>query len=478
MTGKALAKPSSGSSCPRLLIAGTHSGAGKTTFTVGLMAELRRRGLTVQGFKVGPDYIDPTFHRAVTGRSARNLDTWMVPEEALSESFFRGCAGADVAVIEGVMGLYDGKDPRNDRGSAAQVARLLQVPVILVVDVHSMARSAAAVVLGFQRLDPRVRIVGVVANRVGSPGHAEIIRTAVEGACGIPVLGALPRRLDLAAPERHLGLIPALERGELSGWFDELAQMVRESVNVDRVVELARSAPALGASDPVLFARPPRPPRVNLAVAWDAAFHFYYAENLELLEYRGARLLFFSPLAGEEVPEEADGLYIGGGFPEEFAQELSSHRQVLEDLRRRHAGGLPIYAECGGLMYLSRGIETAEGHRYPMAGLVPAWVRMQRTLAALGYREVVAERDTVLLKAGEKARGHEFHYSHLVEIEEPYPWAYRVSARRGWGRDGYAEGRLLAAYTHLHFGSHPDMVDRWLDLCARHRAERAGVWEG
>ncbi|MDI3256360.1 MAG: cobyrinate a,c-diamide synthase [Kyrpidia sp.] len=460
---------------PRLVIAGTQSGAGKTTVTVGLLAALRRRGMTVQGFKVGPDYIDPTFHRAVTGRPARNLDTWMVGADAVRESFQRGAAGADLSVIEGVMGLYDGKDPESDAGSTAQVARLLEAPVVLVLDVHSMARSAAAVVLGFQRLDPRVRIVGVVANRVGSPGHGEIIRVAVERECGIPVLGAVPRRGDLAAPERHLGLIPALERGELGPWFERLADVMEEFVDLDRLVEAARSAPELKPAAPVLFPGPGLEARVNLAVAWDAAFHFYYAENLELLEHRGARLLFFSPLAGERVPDEADGLYIGGGFPEEFAPVLSGHREVLEGIRFRREQGLPIYAECGGLMYLSREIETADGRRYPMAGLVPARVQMQRTLAELGYREARAQRDHLLLEAGRVARGHAFHYSRLVDVEEPYPWAYRVSGRRGEAMEGYASGTLLAGYTHLHFGSNPSMVDRWLAACAEYRARRTAA---
>ncbi|MBX6394516.1 MAG: cobyrinate a,c-diamide synthase [Alicyclobacillaceae bacterium] len=457
---------------PRVVIAGTESGAGKTTLTVGLLAALRKRGLAVQGFKVGPDYIDPTFHRAVTGRPARNLDPWMVSEAGVRECFVRGASGADLSVIEGVMGLYDGKDPRRDTGSTAHVARLLEAPVVLVLGVHGMARSAAAVVLGFQRLDPRVRIAGVVANRVGSPGHADIIRTAVERECGIPVLGALPRREELSTPERHLGLVPAVERGELNEWFDRLASFVEDHVDVDRLVEVATAAPVFEEPEPLLFAGDKRPARVKIAVAQDAAFHFYYSENLELLEHRGAEIAFFSPLAGEEVPPDADGLYIGGGFPEEFAPVLARHRAVMEGIRRRHADGLPIYAECGGLMYLSRGIETVDGRFYPMVGLVPAKVRMQRKLAALGYREARAERDHLLLAAGETARGHEFHYSSLFDVEEPYPWAYRLSGRRGEVPEGFARGPLLASYTHLHFGSNPSMVDRWLDFCAAYRQRR------
>lgn len=438
------------------------------------MAALRKRGLVVQGFKVGPDYIDPTFHRAVTGRPARNLDPWMVPEAAVRECFLRGCEGADVAVIEGVMGLYDGKDPRSDEGSTAHVARLLEAPVILVTGVHSMARSAAAVVLGFQKLDPRVRIAGVVANRVGSAGHGEIIRTAVERECGIPVFGTLPRREDVRMPERHLGLVPAVERGELEDLFDRLAALTEEWIDVSALLKAAREAPPLGEPVPVLFAGPKSPARVRIAVAWDSAFHFYYAENLELLEHRGAELVRFSPLAGEEVPEGSDGLYIGGGFPEEFAPVLAERRAVIEGIRRLHASGMPIYAECGGLMYLSRGIETADGRFYPMVGLVPAVVRMQRELAALGYREARAARDHLLLAEGETARGHEFHYSRLAEIEEPYPWAYRLTGRRGSAPEGFARGMLLASYTHLHFGSRPAMVDRWLAACAAFRERRQG----
>ncbi|WP_029422443.1 cobyrinate a,c-diamide synthase [Alicyclobacillus macrosporangiidus] len=457
---------------PRIVIAGAHSGAGKTTVTLGLMAALRRRGHVVQGFKAGPDYIDPSYHTAVTGRPSRNLDTWMLPPAAVCEVFHRGSEGAEVSVIEGVMGLYDGKDPRADTGSTAEVSRLLEAPVVLVIDASRMARSAAAVVLGFQRLDPRVRIAGVIANRVGGPGHLEIVRQAVEPVCGVPVLGGLARQAELTIPERHLGLIPALERGELDGLFHRLADAVEAAVDVGRVLALAEAAEDWTAPDPVLFRGQPRPEAACIALARDAAFNFYYPENLELLEWHGARLVTFRPLAGEPVPAEADGVYIGGGFPEEFAAELSRQEAVRESLRRAVAAGMPVFAECGGFMYLCEALTDRAGETHAMAGVVPARVRMQDRLAALGYREVTALRDTLLLPAGERARGHEFHYSVAEWTDPDRPAAWRVEGSRGGGIDGYADGGLVAGYTHLHFGSNPEMAPRFVAACAAWRRAR------
>ena len=294
----------------RIVIAGTNSGAGKTTVTLGLMAALRRLGLTVQGFKVGPDYIDPSYHTALTGRPSRNLDTWMLAPHVVRELFQRGSQGADISVIEGVMGMYDGKDPLSNTGSTAEVSQLLQAPVLLVVNVSSMARSAAAVVLGFQQLEPQVRIAGVIANRVGSKGHYELVKAAIEQVCGVPVVGYLSKQETLQIPERHLGLVPALERGEMAGLFAALADAVEATVDIDRILDIAGQAAPLPAPEPTLFAGSKREPMVTIAIARDLAFNFYYPENLELLEWYGARLVTFRPLDGESVPDDADGVYI------------------------------------------------------------------------------------------------------------------------------------------------------------------------
>ncbi|WP_018132725.1 cobyrinate a,c-diamide synthase [Effusibacillus pohliae] len=457
---------------PRLVVAGTGSGAGKTTLTVGLMAAFQNRGLQVQGYKVGPDYIDPSYHTAVTGRPSRNLDSWMLTHDAMRECFWRGAAGADLAIIEGVMGLYDGKSPIGDRGSTAEVAKLLDAPVLLVLNAHAMARSAAAVVLGFQKLDPAVRIAGVIANKVGSKGHFEIVKAAIEQECGIPCLGYLERDDALTMPERHLGLIPAVERGELSGLFQRLAGKVSETVDLDRLWELASAAPSLQPPGHALFPREQAAPRVRIGVARDSAFNFYYPENLELLAAHGAQLVYFSPLADERLPDDLDGLYIGGGFPEEFAAQLSAQQALIEAIRRAHAAGMPIYAECGGLMFLCRSLTDRQGREYPMVGLVPANVRMQGRLAALGYREAVAAIDHLLLPEGEAAKGHEFHYSVLTPEIDPYPWAWRLSGRSGETPEGYADGNLLASYTHLHFGSNLRIVHSLLARCEQFRARR------
>ncbi|MCL6593529.1 MAG: cobyrinate a,c-diamide synthase, partial [Alicyclobacillus sp.] len=323
----------SGAPRPRLVVAGVHSGVGKTTLTLGLLAALTRQGLRVQAFKAGPDYIDPAFHTVATGRASRNLDTWMMPAAAVQEVFWRATADADVALVEGVMGLFDGQDPLSNRGSTAELSQLLQAPVLLVLDARSMARSAAAVVKGFQMLDPAVRLVGVIANRVGSPSHLEQIRAAVEDACGIPVLGGMPRQPALTLPERHLGLVPAWEHAALDRLLDEMATAVTEAIDIPRVLALARSAPPLPAPPAQLFAGEAQSPRAVIAVAQDEAFHFYYPENLELLAWYGAQLRPFRPLHGEPVPADADGLYLGGGFPEQFAAQLSAQQAALASIR-------------------------------------------------------------------------------------------------------------------------------------------------
>ncbi|TYP71328.1 cobyrinate a,c-diamide synthase [Paenibacillus methanolicus] len=466
----------------RLVIAGTGSGVGKTTAAIGLMAAFARRGLAVQGFKCGPDYIDPTFHAAVTGRQSRNLDGWMFPADTVKEIYARGSAEADVSIIEGVMGFYDGRDPLSNEGSTAEIAMLLDAPVLLVVNCRSMARSAAAIVRGFQLLEPRVRIAGVVANQVGSDNHYRLVAAAIEQECGIPVVGYLKRDEALNMPERHLGLVPAIERGELSGLFGGLAEQIEASFDLDRILALAESSAIEAEARLFAAAGVPRAGGpVRIAVAKDAAFHFYYPENLELLEANGAELAYFSPLAGQPVPWDADGLYIGGGFPEQFAAELSANEAVKASVRSAAESGMPVMAECGGFMYLTEAITDTEGRRYPMAGVLPGEVRMQRKLAALGYRELTGTAVNALLGEGGQAKGHEFHYSVYEppagEAEAgdpsnaPQP-AYLSKGMRGAKPDGMARGNLVAGYAHLHFASNPSLAGKWLDLCEAQREKR------
>ncbi|GMA62674.1 cobyrinate a,c-diamide synthase [Alicyclobacillus fastidiosus] len=453
---------------PRMVIAGTQSGAGKTTVTLALMAALTRRGMKVQGFKVGPDYIDPSYHSAVTKVPSRNLDTWLMSCEVVREVFHRGSENADISVVEGVMGLYDGKDPLSNAGSTAQVSLLLDAPVLLVVDVASVARSAAAMVLGFQQMEPRLRLAGVIVNQVGSKGHFELVKSAIEQVCKVPVVGYLTHRATMRIPERHLGLIPALERQEMAPLIDSLADAADDSIDVDAILSLANLHAAWEPPTPSLFVGEPRAKTVTLAVARDSAFNFYYPENLELLEWYGAKLVYFRPLEGEIVPPSADGLYIGGGFPEEFAKRLAGQRGVLESVRCAVHNGMPVYAECGGFMFLTNTLTDAHGRAHEMVGIVPAMVRMQSELAALGYREVTARTDNLLLLRGEVARGHEFHYSTATHDDTDWPYAYDT---HGWGvrQEGYANGNVLAGYTHLHFASNPQMVERLIQACRDYR---------
>ncbi|MGR6762762.1 cobyrinate a,c-diamide synthase [Paenibacillus sp. T2-29] len=460
----------------RIVVAGTGSGAGKTTVTLGLMKAFADSGLRVQGFKCGPDYIDPTYHTAATGTPSRNLDSWMTSPDTVRETFIRASEGADLCVIEGVMGLYDGKDPLSNIGSTAEIAMLTDSPVLLVVDVRSMARSAAAIVLGFQRLEPKLRIVGVIVNRCGSQGHYGIVKKAIEQECGIPVLGWLKRDDGLDIPERHLGLVPAVERGELEPLFQRTAELIRAGTDLDALRALADSAPPLRLPEHPLFP-PDRLPtagheaetgeRPVIAVARDAAFNFYYPENMDLLRHAGAEIVYFSPLAGERVPEHANGLYLGGGFPEEFAADIAANTGFLQDIRNAVSQDMPVFAECGGYMVLARTLTDRAGHAHHMAGVIPSDVRMQEKRAALGYREATALQDCLLLEAGETIRGHEFHYSVMSydESAAPYPFAYQTKGMRGLQSEGYAKGNLLAAYTHIHLASLPKAAVRWVEKC-------------
>ncbi|MCF6095262.1 cobyrinate a,c-diamide synthase [Microaerobacter geothermalis] len=451
----------------RIVIAGTGSGVGKTTLTIGLMAALKRRGYIVQGFKCGPDYIDPTYHTAVTGRVSRNLDSWILNHEAVKEVFVRGSEGADISIIEGVMGFYDGKSPVSNEGSTAEISMLTESPVVLVVNCQSMARSAAAIVKGFQCFAEGVQIVGVIANRVGSVGHFRLVKEAVEQECGIPVIGYLLWEEEMEIPERHLGLVPSIERGELQPLFDRLADMVEKTVDLERLTELA-AVPALRA-EARLF-RKKEKKMVKIAVAKDAAFHFYYPENLELLERCGVELTYFSPLAGEKLPNDADGIYIGGGFPEEFADVLSKEEEVMVSIREAIRAGLPTLAECGGFMYLTEAIETSDGRTYPMVGIIPGKVKMQKKLAAIGYREVSGTAGNFLL-AEEQARGHEFHYS-IFTPGKKITHAYQTKELRGEKPEGCLQGNLVAGYTHLHFASQPNIVKRWVEKCREVKESR------
>ncbi|MBO1511403.1 cobyrinate a,c-diamide synthase [Metabacillus bambusae] len=452
----------------RIVIAGTGSGVGKTTLTIGLMSALRKKGLTVQGFKCGPDYIDPSYHTAVTNRVSRNLDSWMLSKEIVLDIFTHGSKGADISIMEGVMGFYDGKDPRTNEGSTAEISMITESPVLLVVNCASMARSAAAIVKGFQLLSKGPNIVGVIANKVGSEGHFKLVKTAIEQECNVPVIGYLKRELDIEIPERHLGLIPSIERGELDSFFDKLGDLILETVDIDQLLELSQAGP-IDTEIPFSLFEKKHEKSVKIAVAKDAAFNFYYPENLEILEAQGAELVYFSPLANEPLPENIDGLYIGGGFPEEFAKELAESHIAKQTIKYAIEQGIPTLAECGGFMFLTDSIETTDGTRYEMVGIISGEVKMHTKRVALGYREISGRLGNFLINENQKARGHEFHYSTFepnIEIQH----AYETKGMRGAKLEGCLTHHVVAGYTHFHFASCPELVGNWIKFCKEIKA--------
>jgi cobyrinic acid a,c-diamide synthase len=465
----------------RLLIAGTHSGVGKTTVTVGLIAALCRRGLTVQPFKVGPDYIDPTYHALAAGRPCRNLDTWMLPPERVRGLFVQAARPADLAVIEGVMGVYDGFGYDNETGSSAEVAKLLEAPVILVLDAGRLARSAGAVALGFQRFDTDLPLAGFIVNRAAGEGHGRGVAAAIETATGLPVLGWLPREELLRVPERHLGLIPTGEPGRWAEFIRAAGAVVERHLDLDRLLTIAGQAPPLAGTDAITSfpqgSSSANGDRPIIAVARDEAFAFTYEDNLDLLRAAGGDICFFSPLHDEALPPRAAGVILSGGFPEVYAGPLAANRAMHAALRAAHRRGLPIYAECGGLMYLTETIREASGEAHAMAGLLPGRSVMGGRLT-LGYR-LARSAGGWLLAAGEEVRGHEFHYSAWEGRPAHLPPAYLLLPPSGEGEprpEGARLGSLWASYVHLYFGARPELAVRFVEACRR--AVSAGAAAG
>lgn len=452
-----------------LVIAGTHSGVGKTTVALGIMAALKRRGLVVQPFKVGPDFIDPGHHQAVCGLPSRNLDGWMLDREYTIESFRHHCEGKDVAVVEGVMGLFDGIGS-GDEGSTAQMARWLKTGVVLVVDARGMSGSVAALINGFKTYRRDVMFSGVVLNRVGSADHCRRLRTIITERCGIPLIGCLPAEHSLTIPERHLGLVTAKEVRLHKRFIERLAGLFERSLDLDLLLRTSsplhkRRIHAQPHDDPL----PPVPLRVRIGLASDRAFSFYYQDNLDMLRQMGATLVPFSPLRDRALPPRLDGIYIGGGYPEVFAPDLEANGSMRGELKRFADEGGVIYAECGGLMYLGKGIRTFTGKMHKMAGIFPYATVMHRRFTRLGYHRVRALRDTIIAHRGEIARGHQFRYSSL-EGDGPLQ-GDAFSVTRGAGgraeRDGFRYKNVLAQYVHIHFGSNSSYAQRFVESCYR-----------
>ena len=451
-------------------IAGTHSGAGKTTLTLGVLTALKKRGYKVQPFKCGPDYLDPGHHQAACGTLSRNLDTWMMGEAAVRNSFSRALVGQDVAVVEGVMGLFDGASATTLSGSTAEVALLLELPVILVIDARSMARSIAALVKGFVDFEPTLNIAGIVANNIGSERHREILELALAAAELPPLVGVLPRGVVPSLAERHLGLVTADQERD-SAIYQRLGEVIEEYLDLDLLVRKCRLwLPEIQVksdrqeflSQPV-SARNVRADKVRLGVAKDQAFHFYYADNLDSLVRAGIELVEFSPLLEPGLPEDLQGLYLGGGYPELFAKELSVNlkmRRAIADFAENNGA---IYAECGGLMYLSDKLIDQDGKEWAMSGVLPLTTRMEKRRHRLGYVEIESAHDGIFGKSGTFWRGHEFHWS-SPDLDPAFPEAplrYRRPGQSRWLAAGYSRGRVLGTYIHAHFGSNSELAANW-----------------
>jgi len=453
------------------VIAGTASGVGKTTITAALLAALRARGLTVQPFKCGPDYIDPAHHTALAGRPSYNLDTWMLPAATNLAIFRKAMRDADVAVVEGVMGLFDGVNGSSDEGSSAEIAKLLGLPVVLVVEASNAARSVAATVKGFAEFDPQLHLLGVILNGPAGPSHVKLLREAI-ALIGVPALGWFPRLPELALQERHLGLVTAGERTWNSEQVAVLIRAVESHIELDRL--LASCEIVAKSEDPqtISDANPgDQNDSVCIGIAKDRAFSFYYESSLDALRAAGAELVEVSPLSDSSLPAELDGLYLGGGYPEVFAEELADNHQFLKSLRQFAGSGHPVYAECGGLMYLAEDLQTLDGRHHAMASVLPLSVEMLDRLDGFGYTEVDVQDDCLVGLRGTRLRGHSFHYSRVTQsgdIKRQYHTRRVLTGTEE--HEGYGAGNVLASYIHLSFAASPEAAAHFTRCCRQAKA--------
>ena len=451
------------------MIAGTNSGVGKTTVTLGIMSAMVQKGIKVQGFKAGPDYIDPSHHTFVTGNASRNLDTWMMGENACRELFERSALNADVSVIEGVMGLYDGSIDSSGHGSSAHLAKILNTPVILVVNARGVAQSAGAVVMGFMEFDKEINLAGIILNNVASQNHYDIIKKAIEESCSVAVLGYLKKESDITIPERHLGLIPSEEKKINSALYDKLGQMVLETIDIDKLQEIAGSAAVFPDYNRSIFIERGSSLEVTLAVARDSAFCFYYQDDIDLFEALGAKIIEFSPLADKSLPDGIDGIFMGGGFPELFADRLMKNESMRKSILEAHKQGIIIYGECGGMMYLLEKLIDCEGRSFKMSGVLIGTSRMENRRQGLGYVITDATCDNIICKSADTFRAHEFHWSKLQDVPDDTVFAYNTRKSNGkkTGIDGICKSNVLASYTHIHFSSNPDLAKSILSTMAK-----------
>lgn len=447
----------------KIVIAGTNSGVGKTTISLGLMKALKNAGKTVQPFKVGPDYIDPMYHKYVTGEYSRNLDSYMLDDEQIKYVFKNSSEGKDISVIEGVMGLYDGLGSDITKHSTASISKLLKAPVILIIDAKGMGSSAAAVVLGYKKIDKDVDIVGVIANNVSSERHYKIVKEAIEKYCGIEVLGHLPTEEKLKMNSRHLGLLPSDEVNDLEYKVEKISEVLEEYIDISRVFELAESENITSSFELSMFSEDPEVRDLargkTMAIAFDKAFNFYYPDNIDLLREIGVEIKTFSPISDNEVPE-ADIIYIGGGFPEMFAKELEANKTMRASIKRAYENNVPIYAECGGLMYLGDSLIDFNGKRYNMVGAISGYSQMKKGLKRFGYCVATAKEDNLIAYKGQQICGHEFHSSEFhSDVETVFSMEKIVGDEivDHWN-GGYYSKNTFATYLHIHFYNNLSIV--------------------
>ena len=449
-----------------IIIAGERSGVGKTTVTLALLAAIKARSPShkslVQSFKVGPDYIDPMFHSYITGLPCRNLDPVLTSEAYVRSCFAKHSQNAEYALIEGVMGLFDGATGHDDTASTAHVARLLNAPVVLILNCASTSRSIAAIAHGYRTFDPRIQIAGVVLNRVGSDRHLELLTQAL-APLELPILGVLRRQDNIAIPDRHLGLIPTAEMSNLDEIIQRLAHLGETCFDWEKLLPLMENSHSQPLSQ--MEKGVGGESKIRIAIAQDRAFSFYYADNLDLFHEMGAELIPWSPISDRELPENVQGLYFGGGFPEVFAAELAENKTARESVQIAIKSGIPTYAECGGLMYLCDRIVDFQEQSFPMVNIFPTTAKMGKRLT-LGYRQAIALQDSPLVQKGDRIWGHEFHRSSLTEISDrPLYSLQGYDSHLQYPSEGWQEHQVHASYTHLHFGAQTRLLERFLNKC-------------
>ncbi len=450
------------------MVAGTNSGVGKTTVTLGIMSALVKKGIKVQGFKSGPDYIDPSHHTFVTGKASRNLDTWVMDNNTCRELFERSAVKSDISVIEGVMGLYDGSIDSTGHGSSAHLAKILQAPVILVINAKGLAQSAGAIVKGFIEFDKDIKLSGVIVNNTASHNHYNCIKKSIEDNCSTTVLGYLKKDIYVDIPERHLGLVPSEENRKNSALYEKLGKMVLETVDIDKLLKVANSVDVFPDYDKLIFHDYHDKLNVTLAIAKDNAFCFYYQDDIDLFEAMGATIKYFSPLNDRSVPDDVNGIFLGGGFPELNAEKLMENENMMNSILDSHKQGTIIYGECGGMMYLLEKLIDCDGRSFKMCRVLKGTSKMENGRQGLGYIIADVVSDNIICKRGDSFRAHEFHWSKLMDIPDDNVFAYNTRKSNGkkYGFDGLLNKNVLASYSHVHFSSNPKLAKSFLSAMA------------